>query len=66
MKVFLPYITFNTVFENERITQETGKQPVPFSAYSYPLLQFSKQHNFQYPYQAWPEERAGRSELSSS
>lgn len=66
LKVFLPYITFNTVFENERITQETGKQPVPFSAYSYPLLQFSKQHNFQYPYQAWPEERAGRSELSSS
>jgi nucleoside-diphosphate-sugar epimerase len=54
LKVFLPYLTFNTVFDNERITTETGKQPVPFSQYSYPLLQFSRKGNFTYPYKDWP------------
>jgi thioester reductase-like protein len=54
LKVFLPYLTFNTVFDNERITSETGKQPVPFSQYSYPLLQFSRKGNFTYPYKDWP------------
>ena len=54
LKVFLPYITFNTVFDNTNITQETGREPVPFSEYSYPLLRFSKEHNFSYPYREWP------------
>lgn len=54
LKVFLPYITFNTVFDNERITKETGKSPVPFSEYSYPLLRFSREHRFSYPYRDWP------------
>jgi hypothetical protein len=34
-----------------------GKKPVPFSQYSFPLLRFSRQHNFQYPYQEWPVSR---------
>jgi nucleoside-diphosphate-sugar epimerase len=55
LKVFLPYLTFNTVFDNTRITTETGKQPVPFSQYSYPLLQFSRKGNFTYPYKDWPQ-----------
>lgn len=54
LKVFLPYITFNTVFDNERITKETGRNPVPFSEYSYPLLRFSREHQFSYPYRDWP------------
>ena len=54
LKVFLPYITFNTVFDNERITRETGKSPVPFSEYSYPLLRFSRENQFSYPYRDWP------------
>ncbi len=53
LKVFLPYLTFNTVFDNTRITTETGKQPAPFSQYSYPLLQFSRKGNFTYPYKDW-------------
>jgi hypothetical protein len=54
MKVFLPYLTWNTVFDNTRVTTEMGRKPVPFSQYSFPLLRFSRQHNFTYPYQAWP------------
>ena len=59
MKVFLPYLTFNTVFDNARITTELGRKPVPFSQYSYPLLKFSRETNFTYPYQAWPAQVGG-------
>ncbi len=59
LKVFLPYITFNTVFDNTNITRETGKEPVPFAEYSYPLLRFSKEHNFTYPYRDWPTNAGG-------
>jgi thioester reductase-like protein len=55
MKVFLPYLNWNTVFDNTRATSELGRKPVPFSQYSFPLLRFSREHNFEYPYQAWPE-----------
>src|SRR6266404_9412736 len=59
MKVFLPYLTFNTVFDNARVTSELGRKPVPFSQYSYPLLKFSRETNFTYPYQAWPAKVGG-------
>ena len=55
LKVFLPYLTWNTVFDNTRVTTELGRKPVPFSEYSFPLLRFSRQNNFTYPYQDWPE-----------
>jgi long-chain acyl-CoA synthetase len=55
MKVFLPYLTWNTVFDNTRVIAEMGRRPVPFSQYSFPLLRFSREHNFAYPYQSWPE-----------
>jgi thioester reductase-like protein len=54
LKVFLPYLTFNTVFDNTRIVNELGRSPVPFSQYCYPLLKFSREGNFTYPYRAWP------------
>jgi hypothetical protein len=54
MKVFLPYLTWNTVFDNSRVILELGRKPVPFSQYSFPLLRFSREHNFTYPYQQWP------------
>jgi len=54
LKVFMPYLTFNTVFDNTRAVSETGSAPVPFSEYSYPLLRFSRQGNFTYPYRDWP------------
>jgi len=55
MKVFMPYLVWNTVFDNTRVTSELGRKPVPFSEYSYPLLKFSKDSNFAYRYQEWPE-----------
>jgi len=59
MKVFMPYLTFNTVFDNTRVTTELGRQPVPFSQYSFPLLKFSRETNFTYPYQDWPAQVGG-------
>jgi len=54
MKVFLPYLVWNTVFDNTRVTVELGRKPVPFSQYGFQLLRFSREHNFTYPYQQWP------------
>ena len=59
MKVFMPYLTFNTVFDNARVTSELGRKPVPFSQYSYPLLKFSRETNFTYPYREWPAQAGG-------
>lgn len=59
LKVFLPYLTFNTVFDNARVTTELGRKPVPFSQYSFPLLKFSRETNFTYPYQSWPAQVGG-------
>jgi thioester reductase-like protein len=59
MKVFMPYLTFNTVFDNTRVTTELGRKPVPFSQYSYPLLKFSRETNFTYPYREWPVKAGG-------
>jgi thioester reductase-like protein len=59
MKVFLPYLTYNTVFDNKRVVGETGHAPVPFSRYCYPLFRFSKAGHFTYPYKAWPQVAGG-------
>jgi thioester reductase-like protein len=53
MKVFMPYLLWNTVFDNTRVTTELGRQPIPFSRYSYPLLKFSQETNCTYKYQPW-------------
>jgi thioester reductase-like protein len=54
LKVFLPYLTYNTVFANERIVEEMRESPRPFSEYAYDLLRFVRKNNFQYPYKEWP------------
>ncbi len=59
MKVFMPYLLWNTVFDNTRVTSELGRKPVPFSQYSYPLLKFSRETNFTYRYQDWPAQAGG-------
>ncbi|MBV9183152.1 MAG: hypothetical protein JO356_17755, partial [Acidobacteria bacterium] len=59
LKVFMPYLTFNTVFDNTRIVAELNRKPIPFSQYSYPLLKFSRETNFTYPYQPWPAKVGG-------
>src|SRR5205085_1529928 len=59
MKVFMPYLVWNTVFDNTRVVTELGRAPVPFSRYSYGLLKFSRENNFTYNYQGWPATRGG-------
>jgi thioester reductase-like protein len=59
LKVFMPYLVWDTVFDNTRVTTELGKKPVPFSKYCYPLLNFSTQNNFEYRYQPWPVRAGG-------
>jgi thioester reductase-like protein len=59
LKVFMPYLVWNTVFDNTRVTSELGRKPVPFSQYSYPLLKFSRENRFQYKYQPWPQPKGG-------
>jgi thioester reductase-like protein len=59
MKVFMPYLIWNTVFDNTRVTSEMGKEPIPFSEYCYPLLKFSTENNFAYRYQPWPARVGG-------
>ena len=53
LKVFWPYLVWNTVFDNTRVVAELGCVPAPFSEYSYPLLKFSRENHFAYPYQEW-------------
>ncbi len=59
MKVFMPYLVWNTVFDNTRVTRELGKKPVPFSEYCYPLLKFSSENDFAYRYRPWPAAAGG-------
>ncbi len=56
LKVFLPYLVWNTVFDNARVVAEMGRTPAPFSHYAHGLLKFSQDHHFSYPYRAWPAE----------
>jgi hypothetical protein len=62
MKVFLPYIYWNTVFDNSRVVKEMGGAPAPFTKYCFPLLRFSRENHFQYPYEAWPAAAESRTQ----
>jgi thioester reductase-like protein len=54
LKVFLPYLVWNTVFDNTRAVEEMGRRPAPFSQYAFPLLKFSRENHFVYKYRDWP------------
>jgi hypothetical protein len=54
MKVFWPYLDWNTVFDNSRVVAELGESPAKFSTYAYPLLKFSRANKFRYPAKPWP------------
>ena len=55
----MPYLVWNTVFDNTRVTSELKRKPVPFSQYSFPLLKFSRENNFEYTVQALARRRGG-------
>ena len=54
LKVFWPYLEWNTVFDNSRVVTELGEVPAKFSTYAYALLKFSRQNKFRYPSKPWP------------
>jgi thioester reductase-like protein len=56
LKVFLPYLVWNTVFDNSRVVEEMGRKPAPFSQYCHGLLRFSRDNHFQYNHLSWPPE----------
>jgi len=54
MKVFWPYLDWNTVFDNSRVVAELGEPPAKFSTYAAGLLKFSPENHFRYPAKPWP------------
>ncbi len=54
LKVFWPYLDWNTVFDNSRVIAELDEAPARFSTYAYPLLKFSRENEFRYPAKPWP------------
>jgi nucleoside-diphosphate-sugar epimerase len=60
MKVFLPYLTYDTVFSNRRVIAALGHAPAPFTDYALPLLRFAVENKFTYPYRPWPSDAAPR------
>src|SRR5215470_6569477 len=67
LKVFWPYLVWNTVFDNSRVVAELGGEaPAKFSTYAYPLLRFSRANHFRYPAKPWPMDGVARSVSGSS
>jgi thioester reductase-like protein len=65
LKVFWPYLVWNTVFDNSRVVEELGGElPAKFSSYAYPLLKFSRENKFRYPARPWPSQNASMSTAS--
>ncbi len=56
LQVFLPYLTYNTVFDNTRVVTALGRKPAPFPTYCAPLLKWCLEHKFEYPYREMPAE----------
>jgi thioester reductase-like protein len=69
LKVFWPYLDWNTVFDNSRVVTELREAPAKFSTYAYPLLKFSRENKFHYPAKPWPSSApapAGQSIVAGS
>ncbi len=56
MKVFMPYITYDTVFANERASDAVGEPPTPFSVYGVDLYRWAKDQQFRFPYRELPND----------
>ena len=51
MKVFWPYIEYDTVFDNTRAVAAVGRAPTPFPRYCAPLFQWATSQRYAYPHQ---------------
>ena len=59
LKVFLPYITWDTVFDNRRAVAELDRAPTPFVDYCGDLYTFATTNKYRYPYKPLPPRPAG-------
>jgi len=55
LKVFWPYVTWDTVFANDRVRAELGADPTPFPEYCAGLYDWAHAQGFRYPAVALPE-----------
>ncbi len=55
LKVFLPYVTNDVVFDNRRVIDELGRSPAPFTEYCAELYAWAKSVRFEYPYVPLPD-----------
>ena len=56
LKVFWPYITFDTLFDNTRVCTELGIEPAAFPDYCADLFEFATGVGFKYPYVPLPQQ----------
>jgi nucleoside-diphosphate-sugar epimerase len=56
LQVFMPYLTYNTVFDNSRVVNALGRKPVRFPVYCGKLLEWCLAHKFEYPYADLPRD----------
>jgi hypothetical protein len=54
LKVFLPYLVWNTVFDNTPRGRRTGPGAGRFHRTASRLLRFARENRFRYPYRDWP------------
>jgi hypothetical protein len=52
----MPYLTYNTVFDNSRVVQALGRKPARFPEYCARLLEWCLAHKFEYPYADLPRD----------
>ena len=60
-KVFMPYITYDTVFDNQRAVEALGHGPESFLEYGPALYEWVKEHRFSYPYEKLPPRKSATS-----
>ncbi|MGB2897866.1 MAG: SDR family oxidoreductase [Candidatus Acidiferrum sp.] len=65
LKVFWPYLDWNTVFDNSRVVAELGETPAKFSTYAHALLKFSRENKFRYPAKPWPSSASVATNLTA-
>jgi thioester reductase-like protein len=65
LKVFWPYLNWNTVFDNSRVVAEMNEAPAKFTTYGSALLKFSRENHFKYPAKPWPA-NAGEQRLAAA
>jgi thioester reductase-like protein len=56
LRVFLPYLTYDTVFDNSRVVAEIDDEPAPFVPRCVALLRWARDAGFRYPHVPWPGE----------